>query len=566
MSSNLKYKPLDNIGINGLNTQSNPTTLDASWLTRAENIVLKASGRISFRKGLKQQLVAASSKIGAIGEHAGDVFASVDHKIYHADFTDTAALSATTPSFTHTDTTVGSDWQFVNFNRNLYAFQSGSQPLEYSYDSSTSTWGWALTTNKPTGFTSSDLFQPSCGMGYYGRNWVGGLSGNKDVVYYSDTLIGDRWASSSCSNSTYTTEGECVAAGATWTASAAGYIDLKTVWGSDEIVAIAPFYGQLVIFGKQNIVIYQQPHDPTAMTLTEVIRGVGCVSRDSVKAMGDDLMFLSDTGVRSLSRTTELDKVPLTDYSVNIKDDVIRNITRSRNAKACYVENEGVYILSFVDINITYIFDMKHFTPNKAPRLTTWHFLDEREPSAMMFTASKGFLVGQKKGSIATYEGYSDKDLSGTSTYSINNYTGAFKTIWINLGDSAIASLLKKLKAVIDGGAGLSVGIKWYKDFNTVPSSPLNFELNPITTGNVAKWGASTSLYGNKDTSLNAHTHIATDHLVNSTYTPIYGLKEYNIPLSGSAKHLQFEMTAVSSGFAASLQDMTLLYKQGKIR
>ena len=45
-----------------------------------------------------------------------------------------------------------------------------------------------------------------------------------------------------------------------------------------------------------------------------------------------------------------------------------------------------------------------------------------------------------------------------------------------------------------------------------------------------------------------------------------YGLKEYNIPLSGSAKHLQFEMTAVSSGFAASLQDMTLLYKQGKIR
>jgi len=55
MAKQLSYKPLDNIGINGLNTQSNPSTLDSSWLTKADNIVLRESGRISFRKGLSKR-------------------------------------------------------------------------------------------------------------------------------------------------------------------------------------------------------------------------------------------------------------------------------------------------------------------------------------------------------------------------------------------------------------------------------------------------------------------------------------------------------------------------------
>ena len=54
MAKELSYKPLNDIGINGLNTQSNPATLDSSWLTNADNIILRESGRISFRKGLKQ--------------------------------------------------------------------------------------------------------------------------------------------------------------------------------------------------------------------------------------------------------------------------------------------------------------------------------------------------------------------------------------------------------------------------------------------------------------------------------------------------------------------------------
>jgi len=588
MSAKLQYKPLDNIGLNGLNLQANPVTLDPSWLVKADNIVLRESGRISFRKGLKQNVLAntdgtasAPLPIGSIIEHksgsATKICTGVGTKIYTVDFT--------TPDSPWTDVfTAGtaSDWQFLNFNNQIYGFQVGNPPIKFTSGS------WAVTTNKPTGVTT---FDPSCGMGYYGRNWVGGITEEKDVVYYSDLLLGD-----------------------TWTGGSSGVIDLKTVWGTDVIVSINAFYGKLVIFGKHHIAIYSGPSEPTTMSLDEVISGIGCVSRDSVQSVGDDLYFLSGTGVRSLNRTTEKDNLPLQDLSLTIKDTLTRHISQSSNVKAVYVETEGTYILSFVDKNITYVFDIKHETPSGTPRLTTWSFDSNREPSSFTYTESKELLIGQKVGSVATYEGYYDKDYISGGTYTSDSYSGTFVTTWLNLGDSAIAALLKKLKAVISGGSGTIVGLKWYRDFNTIASKTLSFQLNPTTTGTTSLWGASTALYGTTTvttttagafvignyyaiatvgttsfTSIGAsantvgivfkatgvgtgtgtavsHTHTASLHAASSKYAPVYGLKEYQLNLTGSAKFLQIEMSAETKGFVASLQTLTLLYKQGKIR
>ena len=62
MSKPLSYQPLINFGVNGLNTQDNPATLDPSYLTSADNVVLRESGRISFRKGFKQKVVPTPSE------------------------------------------------------------------------------------------------------------------------------------------------------------------------------------------------------------------------------------------------------------------------------------------------------------------------------------------------------------------------------------------------------------------------------------------------------------------------------------------------------------------------
>ena len=593
MAKQISYQPLTDIGLNGLNTQSNPASLDTSYLVKAENVVIRESGRIAFRKGLKQKVEPSGTAIVSIHEHddngTNKVLVSYGTSIYVVDFTDPAdAFPSSGADLKHTVGSTTGNWQFVNFNDRLHCFHSGVVPQRYD-GSLGSGVKWTAHATDPASISS--LFDPSCGMGYYGRIWCGGVAEAKDVVYYSNLLDGDDW-----------------------TGGDTGLIDLSKVWGIDDVIAIAPFYGKLVIFGKNNIVIYDSPETVGSLALNEVIRGVGLVSRDSVQAIGDDLVFLSNTGLRSLGRTTEKDKLPLTDLSLNIKDTLIRNIGQSSNVKSVYVENEGIYIMSFVDKNITYVFDFKHFTPNQAPRVTTWTFDNDREPSSMTYTETYGLLVGQQDGGLAGYEGYYDTDLEGASTYTYSSYTSSIATTWINLGESIAASFLKRLFLVLEGGSGATLGLKWYKDYSPSPSDTTSITLNPTTTGTTSLWGASTSLYGTTTvttTSAGAfvtdsyyaiatvgstnftaigsadnvvgtvfkatgagsgsgtavsHTHNATVHPSNSTYAPLYGLQEYRTPLTGSAKNLKLEIDIESNGFDASLQDLTLLHKQGKIR
>jgi hypothetical protein len=72
------------------------------------------------------------------------------------------------------------------------------------------------------------------------------------------------------------------------------------------------------------------------------------------------------------------------------------------------------------------------------------------------------------------------------------------------------------------------------------------FKLNPTLSGTPALWGSATSLYAT------------------SKYAPIHGWKEHSIPLAGAAKYLRLEMDGVTQGYKASLQSLSLLFKQGK--
>jgi hypothetical protein len=751
MGSQLTYKPLDNIGVNGLNTQHNPTTLDTSWLTEVENIVFRESGRITFRKGLKQLVAGTSDEVGSLIEHkvgtTNKIFASVGAVIYTVDFGTPGA------AFTNPFTANGTDsnWQFVNFNKQLFGFQGSHKPVNYN-DSESTKWDeiedrtGAVT---PSGITT---FDPSCGMGYYGRLWVGGITEEKDVVHYSDTLIPTTWyndtsittiststsyiinsvkeeTNSITNNVGYKIESfkeldptngiasgtayeivsdtrtviddtltdglyyeiggikdenwsgvgasatakvgdvfKCATgtditslgavrltwlnlggendseAGDRFTASdantdiseygtvrlgdwssfggsanpkiddlftatstisisdygkvlldwqviggpeianvndafiskdtlpltditaygavianygLAGYIDLKTVWGTDEIIAIAPFYGKLIILGKHNIAIYKNPDEPSGLSLDEVVKGIGCVSRDSIQEIGDDLVFLSETGLRSLSRTTEKDNIPLQDLSSNITETLVRTIGQNRKVKSVYIEDEGIYLLSFVDLNKTYVFDFKHMTPNRNPRISTWSFTSTLQPRCFSYTESKGFLSGVDKsnGSIAEYSGYYDKKYTGAGpAYTNNSYNASFKTSWLDLGEGVSSSILKKLKAVVGGGAGTKIGVSWYTDFGSKKNYVTPFTVNVTVT-------LTPSLFRAK-----SYTGTGAKFLYGAShYTTSYGLKEYSIPLKGSAKYLQIAMESDTVGYSAVLQDLTLLIKQGKI-
>ena len=559
---------LDSIGIYGLNRQSSAASLPPQYLTTANNIMLDEKGRLTTREGIKQvsdnvytgsldvngNPTANTLIVKSLGEYtsatgASTLFAGAGANIYKINTANTP-YTLDVQSFTSTPTTkTNGNWQFTNFNNQFYGVQAGNDPINYSGSA------WAdladvASYHAPSGVTT---FQPNCILGDYGRLWVGNIGENKDVVYYSDTLIGQ-----------------------TFNTGASGSLDLKTVWSGDEITALASFMGKLVIFGKNNIVIYNDPWNPAAATfqLDEVIEGVGCVARDSVQVIGDDIVFLSSSGVRSLARTMVQDKMPLTDLSLAIKDEIRTNIITAdlTQVKAQYDLSTGSYLLGFSGKNILYVFDFKSTTPEGAPRITTWNFESKKNPTSLLSTDDTlyiGLGAATYFGRVATYSGFYDVEKEDvTSTYASssacttaghtwesttskcyqdidNTYQADFKTTWLDFEQPGISKFLKRFLAIWSGGKNMDVTLNWFRDYNVNPTSA-NFTLDPTAGGISSLWGQGK--YG-----------IA-------KYAPAFQPTEYKVSMSKAAKVIRLQVIQTVKGFKASLQNISIWAKQGKIR
>lgn len=68
-----------------------------------------------------------------------------------------------------------------------------------------------------------------------------------------------------------------------------------------DLVAIGHFQGKLAFLGRQTTQLFQVNANPDLWQKTQTFDNVGTFAADSVKSVGDmDLLFLSDTGIRSL--------------------------------------------------------------------------------------------------------------------------------------------------------------------------------------------------------------------------------------------------------------------------
>ncbi|WP_427126583.1 hypothetical protein, partial [Rhizobium leguminosarum] len=79
------------------------------------------------------------------------------------------------------------------------------------------------------------------------------------------------------------------------------------VWpdGTDTIQAIAVHNGFLIIFGRRSILVYANAAIPASLSLQDTIAGLGCIGQQTVQSTGADLLFVSDSGLRALSRVVQ---------------------------------------------------------------------------------------------------------------------------------------------------------------------------------------------------------------------------------------------------------------------
>lgn len=86
------------------------------------------------------------------------------------------------------------------------------------------------------------------------------------------------------------------------TAGDAGFLPVSQHFGSGQrVYGLGLYQGQLAVFTDQSIQLWTLDPDPTAMVLDRVIDGVGTRHHASIVSLYGDLLFLSESGVRSLT-------------------------------------------------------------------------------------------------------------------------------------------------------------------------------------------------------------------------------------------------------------------------
>jgi hypothetical protein len=198
------------------------------------------------------------------------------------------------------------------------------------------------------------------------------------------------------------------------------------------------------------------------------------LSRDSIATTGTDIIFLSNSGVRSLLRTIQEKSAPLRDLSKNVRNDLMTNVSSEvlANIKAVYSESNGFYLLNLPVTKMTYVFDTKAQLQDGSSRVTTW---DSIEPTSFYSRRNGDLLIG-KSGYVGKYGTYLDH----ATTYRMQYFTN-----YANLNETEVTSVVKRISVVVIGGSNQGFIIKWGYDFSgQYYSATLNI---PVTT--VAEYG-----------------------------------------------------------------------------
>lgn len=500
-------------GFAGLNLSDSPVGMNPNFALEATNCVIDKSGRVAARKGWTKanttnaDLGTANIEcIGELIENSGTVtvLCAGNGKLFKKSGNSLVTLTYGGGGVAPTITT--NKWKFCQLNSIAMFWQQGFDPLIYDPAVSTTTFRRLSEKSGSTG----TVYQCNEAISAYGRVWAAATSTDKSTLVWSDLLTPH-----------------------IWTGGTAGSLDLRHVWpmGGDEVVGLAAHNNFLFIFGKKQILIYAGATEPSSMKLSDSILGIGCIARDSIVSTGEDVWFLSDSGVRSLMRTIQEKSAPFRNISKNVHDYVQTAISASTasDIKAGYSAVNNIYMLRLPSTEETLCFDTRSIMEDGSSRATLWNSIT---PTAFCETSDRKLYFG-KAGYLGLYNGY----LDDTATYRLSYYTP-----WIDFGNPIQTSILKTILLTLIGATNQTIVFKWAYDFIQ------NYYSQAVTLtglGTVAEYGIAE-----------------------------YGIAEYSGSVSvntlrangsSAGRVLQFGFETEVSGSQVSVQKIDLFTKEGRI-
>lgn len=500
-------------GFWGLNTQDSTVSLPSNFATKADNCIIDKYGRLGARKGWVMQTTSgaaalAGEKISFLMEHVNadnttTILSGGNGKLF-ADGDEGALVDITPAAYTIT----ADDWKGASIKDLAILVQAGHEPIIYDE------------TNSPVAepLTDYDAHTPSFGSSYpqdvisaYGRFWA--HDGKK--VYWSTDIADSNFPRFSGGSS--------------------GTLNIAAVLpnNADTIVALAAHNGFLVIFCEHNVVIYRGAELPTGESfgLQDVIVNVGCIARDSLQNIGNDLLFLSDSGVRSFTRIVQEKSLPMKDLTTNVRDDVVNLASLESNKnqiKSVYSENNAFYLLSFPSKDIILCMDTRKPAEDMTGRCTFWV---QYPVGAFLSRRNNDVLIGKVNG-IGKYAGYLDNGVS---------YRLQYRSNYIDFQEPTSTKIVKKARVIVVGGANQPVNITVGYDYRVAEwRYPLTIYEENVYKYGQAKYGEAKWVAG-----------VAVDDITT--------------PTNGTGKALQIGFDADVNGLEISVQRLDIFIKQGRI-
>ena len=456
MASSIRQAAIRSPGFFGLNTEHSAANTKQRWATILENAIFDEAGKISARKGCQTLADSGPTTVDRVYWWRKDK--DTEYLLAAGNDSGTRRLyNMTTVSteydtFTQLGTTTTTDVLFINVNGQVVVLEQDEAPLVWDSTGSFASIAVATgTTANPSG---------GIGMSAFGRLFV--TDADRQVLLGSELQPDPKTTGINWDNWYIDTRG----------ASGGSAKDGWTI-GKDFITAVASLQDYLIIFGLSNILIYSGVNGTPV--LEDSISGVGCVNQHTVQHTGNDILFLSATGVRSLRRTMENETAELNDVSAFVRTSLLDDLNPD-NCSAAYSPQDGFYILS--DGAETYYFDTKQTMEGGALRASKWSLYF----AAATYDTANSRLFLAHDALVAEYADYDDHG---------NSYKLTLKSAWIDFGNSDL-KIAKKLSAIIADGDGYTPRFSLAFDFDGEQEEFIFAEVLPILIGsewNIAEWG-----------------------------------------------------------------------------
>jgi len=434
-------------GFFGLNTQESGVTLSPNFAAIIDNAVLDKYGRIGARKGWAMQTTdgaaaLANTSINFLMEHVNADNTNVtisggNNKLFKNGDASSALVDITPAGYTVTSNL----WKGASLLDHAVIVQEGHEPVVYNE-------GITPVTQTMTAFTgvaqSYGTSYPRDVIASYGRFWT-----HDGATVYWSTDIAD-------------------SAFPAFDGGSSGTLNISSVLPNnvDTIVALGTHNGFLIIFCERNIVIYKGAEEPLSLfSLSDIIAGTGCIARDSIQSTGNDLLFLSDLGIRSLGRIIQEKSLPMRDLTKNVRDDLIQDIKLEKasyghldNVCSVYSEVNAFYLLSIPSQGLVYCLDLRQALEDGSARVTRW---TGYSATSFLRRRDREVLIGKLDG-IGKYSGYSDNGVS---------YSLVFFSHYLDMGAATTLKILKQIRATVVGGSGQTFVLMTRFDYLDVTTS-----------------------------------------------------------------------------------------------